>query len=68
VAKSPGTAPKGSVASLTASAAFDNTKHAQHHHFGDDGAQFAAKPFARHHALGRGDTRPPNFGSSTGCE
>jgi hypothetical protein len=52
VAKSPGTAPKGSAASLTASAAFDNAKHARHHRFGDDVTQFEAKPFARHPTFG----------------
>jgi len=42
----PGTAPKGSAASSSASAVFDNAKHARHHHFGDDVTQFEAKPFA----------------------
>jgi hypothetical protein len=63
VVESPGKAPKGSATSLTASAAFDNAKHARHHHLGDDVTQFEAKPFARHPALGRGDNRSPNFGS-----
>jgi hypothetical protein len=52
VAKSKGAAPKGSAASLTASAAFDNAKHARHHHFGGDVTQFEAKPFARHPTFG----------------
>ena len=64
----PGTAPKGSAASLSASAVFDNAKHARHHHFGDDVTQFEAKPFARHHAFGRGDNRALNLGSPTGRE
>jgi hypothetical protein len=68
VAKSLGPAPKGSAASLSASAAFDNAKHARHHHLGDDVTQFEAKPFARHHAFGRGDNRPLNLGSPTGRE
>jgi hypothetical protein len=49
---SPGKTPKGSAASLTASAAFDNAKHARHHHLGGDVTQFEAKPFARHPTLG----------------
>jgi len=68
VAERPGTTPKGSATSFSASAAFDNAKHARHHHFGDDATQFAAKPFARHHAFGRGDNRPLNFGSPSDCE
>jgi hypothetical protein len=68
VATSPGTAPKGSAASLSASAAFDNAKHARHHHLGDDATQFAAKPFARHPALGRGDKQFANLGSQTASE
>jgi hypothetical protein len=58
VAKSPGTAPKGSAASLTASAAFDNAKHARHPHFGEDVAQFVAKPFAVSSPSGKA-TRSP---------
>jgi hypothetical protein len=46
VVMSPGKAPKGSAASLTASAAFDNAEHARHPHLGEDVAQFVAKPFA----------------------
>jgi hypothetical protein len=49
---SPGKTPKGSAASLTASAAFDNAKHARLPHLGDEAAQFEAKPFARHPTLG----------------
>lgn len=60
--------PKGSAASSTASAAFDNAKHARHPHLGDDVTQFAAKPFARHPALGRGDNRLASLGSQSGCE
>jgi len=68
VAERPGTTPKGSAASSTASAALDNAKHARHLHFGDDAPQFAAKPFARLHAFGRGDNRPLNLGSPSDCE
>jgi hypothetical protein len=63
-----GTAPKGSAASSSASAVFDNAKHARHHHFGDVVTQFEAKPFARLLAFGRGDTRSANFGSLPGRE
>ena len=63
-----GTAPKGSAASFSASAVFDNAKHARHHHFGDGVTPFEAKPFARHQALGRGDNRSLNLGSLPGRE
>jgi hypothetical protein len=68
VAERTGTTPKGSAASSTASAAFDNAKHARHHHSGDDATQFAAKPFARLPAFGRGDNRTLNLGSPSDRE
>jgi hypothetical protein len=68
VAKSPGTSPKRSAASLTASAVFDNAKHARPHHLGDAVSQFEAKPFARHPALGRGDNWFADLGPLTSCE
>jgi hypothetical protein len=68
VCELPGTAPKGSAASSSASAVFDNAKHARHHHFGDVVTQFEAKPFTRLHAFGRGDIRSPSFGSLPGRE
>jgi hypothetical protein len=63
-----GTAPKGSAASFSASAVFDNAKHARHHHFGDVVTQFEAKPFARLRAFGHGDSWSPNLGSLPGRE
>jgi hypothetical protein len=68
VVELPGTTPKGSATSSTASAAFDNAKHARHRHFGDVATQFAAKPFARHLAFGRGDNRTLNLGSPSDRE
>jgi hypothetical protein len=68
VSELPGTTPKGSATSFSASAALDNAMHARHHHFGDVVTQFEAKPFARHHAFGRGDSRSLNFGSLPGRE
>jgi hypothetical protein len=64
----PGTAPKGSATSFSASAALDNAKHARHHHLGDGVTQFEAMPFARYRAFGHGDTRSPNLGSLPGRE
>jgi hypothetical protein len=64
----PGTAPKGSATSSSASAALDYAKHARHHHLGDVVTQFEAKPFARHRAFGLGDIRSPNLGTRPGRE
>jgi len=66
VAPPPGETPKGSAASSAASAALDNAKHARPPRFGDEDAKLEAKPFARHHAFGRRDNRPPNLGSPAG--
>jgi hypothetical protein len=68
VVEPPGTAPKGSAASLSASAASDNAKHARQPHFGDVVSQFEAKPFARHPAFGQGDKPLANLGSQAASE
>ena len=68
VSELPGTAPKGSATSFSASAALDYAKHARQHHSGDVVTQFEAKPFARLRALGRGDSLVPDFGPSLGRE